>query len=395
MYTYQLCSTIHQCGVKSQPTGYHVSLTSYPGLVQGDEHLIDIAALRHHPVPRRLLGFAHAVPRQDSLDPISRAKQGFCALGLTHSLTLIADPSHAMDRACLQDAVSETLHSPAATSAAPAETLDGALATSSPRPAPPDSSHPESSPTNGPMLDNDPNGERAVHQAVQQAVHSPPDSVRGGTEPSALQAEGPDGKMPLPPLNGEAAAGRDNHRGGAVQAVQTAVHTSAEEQLASHGSVWDVQTPAQTADDKRLSSGGPVQAVQPPVPEEQTQGEEESMHRGAVHAVQLAAQAVQTSGEEQLTSSGVYPPSPDGAPPGLVPVLGAFMSADRRRLYVAHPRVPDNLANLLRFSPGALGDDGTKRLLLYQLLTALQAVHARGLWHGGLNPERVLMTDDR
>ncbi len=60
-----------------------------------------------------------------------------------------------------------------------------------------------------------------------------------------------------------------------------------------------------------------------------------------------------------------------------------------------HPVAPCTLGAALRFSPQALGDDLACRLVLFQVLQALQHLHAQGLWHGALSPDCVHLTHDR
>ena len=60
-----------------------------------------------------------------------------------------------------------------------------------------------------------------------------------------------------------------------------------------------------------------------------------------------------------------------------------------------HPAAPCTLGAALRFSPQALGDDLACRLVLFQVLQALQHLHAQGLWHGALSPDCVHLTHDR
>ena len=60
-----------------------------------------------------------------------------------------------------------------------------------------------------------------------------------------------------------------------------------------------------------------------------------------------------------------------------------------------HPAAPCTLGAAVRFSPQALGDDLARRLVLFQVLQALQHLHAQGLWHGALSPDCVHLTHDR
>eukprot|EP00884_Botryococcus_braunii_P002555 jgi/Botrbrau1/122/Bobra.0022s0108.1 len=83
------------------------------------------------------------------------------------------------------------------------------------------------------------------------------------------------------------------------------------------------------------------------------------------------------------------------APLGLMPVLAAYVTADRQRLYIVYDYIPHDLGSLLQYSPGALGDDAAKRLLLLQMLTPLQAVHEQGWWHGALSVEDIAVSEHR
>ena len=53
------------------------------------------------------------------------------------------------------------------------------------------------------------------------------------------------------------------------------------------------------------------------------------------------------------------------------------------------------LGNVLRFSPRALQDDAWCRLILFQVLSCLQKVHAQGLCFGMLSPDCVCLSPDR
>lgn len=67
------------------------------------------------------------------------------------------------------------------------------------------------------------------------------------------------------------------------------------------------------------------------------------------------------------------------------------------RQWWLHPWVPHSLADHLRCSKqdGARLDDGACRLLLYQLLIAVHALHTAGAYHGRLQPEHVLLTAEK
>lgn len=101
----------------------------------------------------------------------------------------------------------------------------------------------------------------------------------------------------------------------------------------------------------------------------------------------------------------------------LQPVLCAWQTPDRQRLYMLHPHAPHSLADLLRFNPSSLADDTAVRLLLYQVharflscyllrkvwlcnvnqclllqvISGLDDLHSSSLWHGWLLPETVLL----
>ena len=80
---------------------------------------------------------------------------------------------------------------------------------------------------------------------------------------------------------------------------------------------------------------------------------------------------------------------------GLQPILGVFKSQDMRRLYVFHPLPEHSLADVLRFCPKALGDLLSLRLVVFQLLQAVQALHSTGVMHGSISPANVFVSTDR
>ena len=65
------------------------------------------------------------------------------------------------------------------------------------------------------------------------------------------------------------------------------------------------------------------------------------------------------------------------------------------RLYVFHPFPQHSLADLLRFCPQALGNLLSLRLVVFQLLQAVQALHAMGITHGSISPAHVFVSTDR
>lgn len=119
-----------------------------------------------------------------------------------------------------------------------------------------------------------------------------------------------------------------------------------------------------------------------------------------VHGLDTAGGARPSMG---TGSSGVrreWDPGPCGeplreAPLGLLPVLAAYVTPDRQRLYIVYEYVPDSLGALLRYSPSALRDSSEKGLVLLQLLTALQAVHNKGLWYRSLSVDDIFISEHR
>jgi hypothetical protein len=118
----------------------------------------------------------------------------------------------------------------------------------------------------------------------------------------------------------------------------------------------------------------------------------------------VAAAAV---GIQRLLASAAHGLLPSGFPrarlpddqasprPNLVPPLATVVSPDGERVYVAYPYLPHCAEDVLRFSPAALADDISVRLMLYEVLHGLGALHGLGLHHGGVSPARVLLTEDR
>lgn len=84
--------------------------------------------------------------------------------------------------------------------------------------------------------------------------------------------------------------------------------------------------------------------------------------------------------------------------PWLIPVVALFSSqaASHERQQLCLVQKPQHcLGNVLRFSPGALQDDAWCRLILFQVLSCLQNVHAQGLCFGKLSPDSVCLSPDR
>lgn len=68
--------------------------------------------------------------------------------------------------------------------------------------------------------------------------------------------------------------------------------------------------------------------------------------------------------------------------------------ADKQQvLLMAKPQ--HSLGDALRFSPQALQDDEHCRVLLFEVLLCLQAVHAEGFYLGNLSPDSVWLTHGR
>ncbi|KAL0031838.1 hypothetical protein WJX79_010539 [Trebouxia sp. C0005] len=84
--------------------------------------------------------------------------------------------------------------------------------------------------------------------------------------------------------------------------------------------------------------------------------------------------------------------------PWLIPVVALFSiqaeSHERQQLCLVQ-KTQHCLANVLRFSPLALQDDAWCRLILFQVLSCLQNVHAQGLCFGKLSPDSVCLSPDR
>ena len=84
--------------------------------------------------------------------------------------------------------------------------------------------------------------------------------------------------------------------------------------------------------------------------------------------------------------------------PWLIPVVALFSSqADSctcQQLCLVQ-KTQHCLGNVLRFSPRALQDDTWCRLILFQVLSCLQNVHAQGLCFGKLSPDSVCLSPDR
>jgi len=84
--------------------------------------------------------------------------------------------------------------------------------------------------------------------------------------------------------------------------------------------------------------------------------------------------------------------------PWLIPVVALFSSQadshERQQLCLVQ-KTQHCLGNVLRFSPRALQDDAWCRLILFQVLSCLQNVHAQGLCFGNLSPDSVCLSPDR
>ncbi|DBB03865.1 TPA: Spectrin beta chain, non-erythrocytic 5 [Trebouxia sp. C0004] len=83
--------------------------------------------------------------------------------------------------------------------------------------------------------------------------------------------------------------------------------------------------------------------------------------------------------------------------PWLIPVVALFSSqadSHERQLCLVQ-KTQHCLGNVLRFSPRALQDDAWCRLILFQVLSCLQNVHAQGLCFGKLSPDSVCLSPDR
>ncbi len=84
--------------------------------------------------------------------------------------------------------------------------------------------------------------------------------------------------------------------------------------------------------------------------------------------------------------------------PWLIPVVALFSSqADSHKCQqlCLVQKTQHCLGNVLRFSPRALQDDAWCRLILFQVLSCLQNVHAQGLCFGKLSPDSVCLSPDR
>ena len=74
-----------------------------------------------------------------------------------------------------------------------------------------------------------------------------------------------------------------------------------------------------------------------------------------------------TAQSEAVNGAVSRVPTGRGQDSYLQPVLCAWHTPDRQRLYLLHPHANDSLADLLRFNPSSLADDTAVRLLLYQV----------------------------
>lgn len=84
--------------------------------------------------------------------------------------------------------------------------------------------------------------------------------------------------------------------------------------------------------------------------------------------------------------------------PWLIPVVALFNSeadSHKHQQLCLVQKTQHCLGNVLRFSPRALQDDPWCRLILFQVLSCLQNVHAQGLCFGKLSPDSVCLSSDR
>lgn len=157
-----------------------------------------------------------------------------------------------------------------------------------------------------------------------------------------------------------------------------------------------------------LSPGTPVRQLAEPelVPQQAGQAPQEPdcASQGALAACAAASGSQARTAE--VSDSGVPAPvsldhpspvllaaDPDPLPGAcrasarlpVAPVLAAYLAPGGRRLYLVARRAPYTLGSLLRFSPAALGGDGARRLLLWQVRsgfgTAMQSGNAASVLH--------------
>lgn len=81
----------------------------------------------------------------------------------------------------------------------------------------------------------------------------------------------------------------------------------------------------------------------------------------------------------------------------LAPIVAVFTapgSGSTQHLCLVQ-RSRHSLGDALRFSPAALQDDALCRLILFQLLSCLQSLHAQDLYHGDLKSDTIWLAADR
>lgn len=83
--------------------------------------------------------------------------------------------------------------------------------------------------------------------------------------------------------------------------------------------------------------------------------------------------------------------------PGLAQAAVAFTqdAADDKKQLLVLLKPQHSLGDILRFSPQALQDDEQCRMMLFEVLLCLHAVHAEGLCLGNLTPDSVWLTHGR
>eukprot|EP00873_Tetraselmis_striata_P013321 jgi/Tetstr1/433585/TSEL_022852.t1 len=77
----------------------------------------------------------------------------------------------------------------------------------------------------------------------------------------------------------------------------------------------------------------------------------------------------------------------------LLPPLAAAWAPAASHLHLLYPAARFDVASMLRFSPAALGEEEQVRLLLYQLLLALDCLHRAGTWHGRVHAGNLLLPE--
>lgn len=81
----------------------------------------------------------------------------------------------------------------------------------------------------------------------------------------------------------------------------------------------------------------------------------------------------------------------------LSPIAAVFTSprSEPSQQFCLVQRSQHRLGDALRFSPAALQDDALCRLILFQVLSCLQSLHAQGLYLGQLTPDTIWLAPDR